>query len=59
MLAHLIIGTIVGLIAAVTMAAAGGGALSVVLVYSAMGMVGLMGSASIAMMREDRLSAEL
>ena len=59
MLAHLMIGTFIGLVAAMAMAFSGAGALGVIMVYSAAGTIGLLGSATIAMVREDALDARI
>lgn len=56
MLAHLMIGTFLGLLAAITMAFAGAGAFGVIMVYSAVGTIGLLTSATVAMIREDALA---
>lgn len=57
MLAHLMIGTCVGLVAAVAMGLAGTGALGILLTYSAVGTMALLTSATVAMMRADALDA--
>lgn len=51
MLAHLIIGLLFGLAAAVAMAASGGGFPLVLFTYSAAGSLGLLGSATLAAVR--------
>ena len=58
MLAHLMIATVIGLVAAIAAGTAGFGALGILLVYSAVGTVALFGSAAIAMAREDALVSQ-
>lgn len=59
MLAHLMIGITIGLVAAVTMAFSGAGVVGVILTYSFVGAAGLMGSAMLTMARHDALEAQL
>ena len=59
MLAHLMIATGIGLVAAIAAGTAGFGVLGILLIYSAVGTVTLFGSAAIAMIREDALLTEL
>jgi len=53
MLAHLTLGTVVGLVAAIAAGFSGFGVVGIVLTYSAVGTFALLGSATIAAMRED------
>ena len=58
MLAHLMIATVIGLVAAIAAGTAGFGVLGILLIYSAVGTAALFGSAAIAMMREDAVVAQ-
>ena len=59
MLAHLMIGTFVGLIAAVLAGIAGTGILGIVMIYSAVGTMALLSSATVAVMRQDAVESAI